>query len=326
VITAERSEFVGEVLDRRYRILRRIGLGGTGVVFVATPIRGDGFVAVKMLRRAYASHRDIIRRMRREAEVARAVRHPGIVPVIDEGTLYDGSPYLVMPKMNGESLLRLIRQNGRLEPSETAAMAVRVCEILHAAHAAGYTHRDVKPEHILLDRDETGALQVYLLDFGVCASRAGAEEDHSAEMGKVFGTPSYVSPEQAAGRPDVDGRADLFSLGVVMFEALTGRVPFMELPVSKLLLRIIKNDAPRVSSSFPGIDPALDELVARLLSRNPLQRPRSAERVARMLAPFAGNQGSAEARLMERFERGGLRQNAAPTVRRRVPAPVMAAA
>jgi serine/threonine-protein kinase len=290
----ERGELRGQVLDGRYRIGRRIGLGGTGVVFEATCTQSGGSFAVKTLRPCYVNHPDLGRRLRREAEVARRVRHPGVTPVLDEGTLEDGSPFIVMPLLTGESLNKVLLRMNHLPASVVAALAGRVAAILHSAHCVGYVHRDVKPEHVLLDRSPSGELLVYLLDFGVCASREAPDDERQREKGKVFGTPSYVSPEQAAGECDVDGRADLFGLGILMFEALSGRLPFFGANVAKLLVRIIREDAPRLSELVPGIDPTIDHIVARLLARDPEDRFPSARALARALLPLIGERGEAE--------------------------------
>jgi serine/threonine-protein kinase len=293
----ERGELRGQVIDGRYRIVRRIGLGGTGVVFEAQPMRGGDHVALKTLRPCFISHPDLGRRLQREGEVARRVRHPGIVPVTDEGTLLDGSPYLVMPLLRGESMSRILLRAGSLSIETVAVLATRTAAILHSAHCAGYVHRDVKPEHVLLDIAPGGELLVSLLDFGVCSSKDAPSDERLREKGKVFGTPSYVSPEQAAGEHDIDARADLFSLGVVMFEALAGKLPFTASSVSKLLVRIIREEAPRLREVLPHVDPAISDIVARLLARDPHDRFPSARALARALAPHVGERVQAEARV-----------------------------
>ncbi len=317
--TNERSELCGQVIDGRYKIVRRIGIGGTGVVFEANCTFDGSKVAIKTLRPCFLHHIDLGTRLRREAEVSKRVAHPGVIKALDEGTLYDGSPYIVMPLMYGESLSRILLRMNELPQLEVAALTSRVATILHSAHVAGYVHRDVKPEHILLNRSATGELTVHLLDFGVCASATASEEEKKRECGKVFGTPSYVSPEQASGLANVDGRADLFSLGIVMFEALSGRVPFSGSTVSKLLLRIIRDDAPRVSDVVDGIDPNLDMIVSRLLARDPKNRLPSARALSRALAPLMGDRRPVERGLAEMLNETSRVLDTAPTVRCTVP-------
>lgn len=316
----ERGDLCGTTLDGRYELRRRIGVGGTGVVFEARSLRDGTALAIKTLRPCYVNHIDLGTRLRREAEVARRVAHPGIVRVLDEGTLEDGSPYLVMPLLGGESLARWLSRGRRVNPLELAAICTRVAAILHSAHAAGYVHRDVKPEHILLDRTPLGELSVQLLDFGVCASQTAPADEKARENGRVFGTPSYVSPEQASGESNVDGRADLFSLGVVMFEVLCGRLPFSGATVSKLLLRIIREPAPRLSELRPDIEPGLELIVARLLARDRSERLPSARALSRALAPYLIQRTLIERRLASAVSARVLDTDRAVTERSAAPA------
>ena len=226
----ERAELRGRVLDGRYCIGEVLGIGGTAVAFEAVRLVDGENLVVKVLRPTFVDNPDLVRRLKREGEVARTVVHPSIVTVYDEGILSgfegaDGSPYIVMERIRGECMQRLLRRTGVLSPDIVGAIAMRVATILHASHQHGYIHRDVKPEHIFMDRADDGSLRIRLLDFGVCASARAPRDEREREQGRVFGTPSYVSPEQASGNPDVDGRADIFGLGIVMFEAKTRPAP-----------------------------------------------------------------------------------------------------
>ncbi|MBN1653313.1 MAG: serine/threonine protein kinase [Deltaproteobacteria bacterium] len=325
-MAGERLELCGKTLDGKYRILRRIGLGGSGIVFEATCISDDAIVAIKMLRPEFIRNFDLDNRLRREAEVSRRVRHPGIIPVIDQGTLLDGSSYIVMRRMYGESMSRLLLRVGELRPDHVIAITLRLATILHSVHCAGYIHRDIKPEHILLNRSANGDLLVYLLDFGVCASSYLSEKEKEREFGKVFGTPTYVSPEQASGNPDVDGRSDLFSLGVVLFEALTGRLPFAGVSIPKLLLSIVRKDAPRLRFVNPKIEPALDDIVASLLAREPEARLPSARVLSRALKPMALTRRQSEREVAAQLHVTSHISDFAPTVRCRIPIARMKAA
>ena len=293
----ERSELRDSVLEGRYRVGACIGVGGTGIVFETTRLVDRASLVVKTLRPTFAHNPDLIRRVHREAEVTRRVHHPGLVPILDVGHLTDGSPYLVMRRMGAESLKRYLRRRGTLEVAEVAVIVQRVAAILHLVHQAGYVHRDIKPEHVLLDRGPEGNLSVSLLDFGVCASDTADEEEKERERGRVFGTPCYVSPEQASGDPYVDGRADIFGLGITMFEMLTGCVPFHGSTVTHLLRRIIREDAPRVGLIAPTVDLRMDTLVAQCLARPRDARPYGARALARALAPFVGDRAAVEGRL-----------------------------
>lgn len=311
----EREELRGTILDDRYRVGEILGIGGTAVVFEARRLDDGLGVVVKTLRPSLVDNPDLVRRLRREAEVARTVLHAGIVSVLDEGTLEDASPYVVLERVRGECLARLLRRVVLLEPELVGLVAIRVAAILHAAHAHGYVHRDVKPEHIVFDRDPSGGLRVRLLDFGVCASERAPADEKQREVGRVFGTPSYVSPEQAAGDPDVDARADVFGLGVVMFEAITGRLPFTGSNVANLLRRIIREDAPRAGLLRHDLDFAWDECLARALARAPEDRFPSMRALARAIAPLVGDRRAVEAKLLALLDARSSATDAVPTRR-----------
>jgi serine/threonine-protein kinase len=285
-VSNERSELRGLLLDGRYRIGSAIGMGGTGIVFEAERLATLERVVIKMLRPTHTGNPDLMSRVRREVEVARRVFHPGIVPVIDHGTLPDGSPYLVMKLMRSESLSSYLRRCGALSAPQVSVIMARLASILHSVHRHGYVHRDIKPEHILLNRGGYGELDVHLLDFGVCAADTAPADERARERGRVYGTPSYASPEQASGNPFVDARADLFGVGITMFEALTGKLPFTGPDVTAVLRRIIREDAPRVKHLSPQVDDEMDGLIAKLLSRRPAARPPSARALMRALDPW----------------------------------------
>ncbi len=310
----ERSELYGAVIAGRYRLGRPLGIGGTSVVFEAERLSDGASVVVKALRDTFAFHAELIRRLKREAEVARTVSHPGIVPVLDQGILEDGSPFLVLERLTGECIARFLHRRGPLPPPYVAVIGIRAAAILHAAHAQGYVHRDVKPEHIVLDRTADGYLDVRILDFGVCASSRASEEERESERGRVYGTPAYVSPEQAAGKPDLDARADVFALGTTMFEALTGRAPFNGPNVANVLRRIIREDAPRVGLLLPELDLRFDDVVSRALARKPADRFPSARALARALLPLAGDRRRTESELARLVRGRGPRPQLADTI------------
>jgi len=287
MVCMQRRELVGAVLDDRYCVRAPIGVGGSGAVFEAERLVDGKLFAIKVLQRDAAEHPDLVRRLRREAEVGRALHHPGIARCIDQGELHDGSPYLVMERLHGESLLHLLSRVSQLSLAQACLIGSRVASILHTVHARGYVHRDVKSEHVWLARLPSGGLSVHLLDFGVCLSPFGAGEHLLRERGRVFGTPGYISPEQARGDDSIDGRSDLFALGVVMFEALSGERPFRGENAAILLRRVLEQRAPDLRSVRPDITPETAAAIARLLAPDAAQRPsnaRAAERSLRALA------------------------------------------
>jgi len=289
----DRADLIGRVVGGHYHVLSRLGGGGTGLVFDALCTQSGEAVALKTLRPSLIRHVDLSTRLRREYEVAKRVLHPGLVRFVGEGSLPDGSPYLAMKLLRGASLAEVLARYERLSTGIVTMLASRVASILHSAHTAGYVHRDVKPEHIYLSRTPQGGLRVHLLDFGVCYSEQADPDEKRREAGRVFGTPRYVSPEQASGELCVDGRADLFGLGVVMFEALTGKVAFAAPSVAKLLLRIVREDAPR-AGDLVHMEARLDGILAKLLMRDKRERMPTARALSRALLPYAGMRSRAE--------------------------------
>lgn len=313
----ERAELIGLTLDDKYHLGKKVGIGGTGVVFAAERLEDGEQMVVKVMRPMYAENVDLRRRLRREREVFERVDHPGLVPVYDHGSLPDGSPYIVLKRVYAESLSCLLLREGRLPSDEVAALSMRVSSILQSVHERGYVHRDVKPEHILMSPNSRGGLEVILLDFGVCAAETAPVDEKRRERGRVFGTPAYVSPEQASGDPDVDARADVFGLGVVMFEALAGRVPFTARDITSLLKRIIREDAPRVGLIRNDISVELDAVVARALSREKNQRFYSVRALSRALAEHTKDRWQSERSLLARIDRASASEpNLSPTLSR----------
>ncbi len=280
-----RKELWGVLLDGLYRLGEPVGTGATGVVLRAVRETDGRELVVKVLKASLAHRGDLALRLRREAEAARAIRHPGVVACLDEGTLEDGSPYLVFERLHGESLLRLVRRRGPLPVNQAIAVLRRATRILAAIHAAGYVHRDLKSEHIWLSV-ERGALHVSVLDFGVCQPPQG-DLSGSPLACQVLGTPGYLAPEQAAPSGPVTARADLYGLGATLFEALTGRPPFAGPHPGRLLRRVLSEDAELVGHLRADVPRNLERLIQRLLAREPDQRPFNTRLVERALAAAA---------------------------------------
>jgi serine/threonine-protein kinase len=203
-----------------------MGSGATGVIYEAVRISDGMPVAIKLLRAAAAHEAVASDRLRREAEALGLSWHPNVVEVIDHGHLADGTAYLVMELLHGESLATRLRSKGRLTPRDLLPVAMQVCDALAAVHAAGVVHRDLKPSNIYLavDRDDpAGSERVKLLDFGI--ARVEWEETRITNTGGPLGTPGYMSPEQETGSGEIDARSDVFALGAVLYECLVGEPP-----------------------------------------------------------------------------------------------------
>jgi len=246
------STLVGTSLNGRYRLEARIGAGGMSTVYRATDQTLERQVAVKLMNREVAGDSDLLERFRREARAVAQLSHPHIVGVIDAGE-DDSRPYIVFEYVEGETLKERIRRLGRLPVNEAVAYAIEIARALGAAHARHIVHRDVKPQNVLID--EEGSAKV--TDFGIARTM---EEDGLTADGRVIGTTDYVSPEQALGRP-VTGQSDLYSLGVVLYEMLTGEVPFSGENQVAVAMKHVRDELPDVQFKRQEISAALASIV-----------------------------------------------------------------
>ncbi len=252
---------VGERLAG-YLIDELIGRGGMSHVYRARDERLERNVALKVLGRRYAADADLRERLLRESRLAASLDHQNVVPVYDAGEA-DGRLYLAMGYVEGSDLRARLRREGVLEPATAVAIAEQVAFALDAAHAKGLVHRDVKPSHVLID--ERG--HCYLADFGLMQSPSIS----GPFDGRLLGTVDYVAPEQIRGDP-VDGRADVYALGCVMFECLTGEAPFRRPSEVATIFAHLDEPPPRASESRPGLPAALDPGLARALAKDPGER------------------------------------------------------
>ncbi|ABG05212.1 serine/threonine protein kinase [Rubrobacter xylanophilus DSM 9941] len=256
------------VLGNRYRILRTLGKGGMGRVYLAHDEVLDREVALKVLYRDLAEHEDFVERFKREARSAASLSHPNIVSVHDLGVTGDGSHFIAMEYVSGGTLEYLLKREGFLPPERARRIAAQIASALGAAHERGVIHRDVKPQNVLL----TGSGDAKVADFGI--ARAAALTTLTG-TGFVLGTARYISPEQARGEP-VGPPSDLYSLGIVLYEMLTGEVPFdAETPIGLAMKHM--SDVPRPpKEANPAVPDDLNDLVMRLLSKAPEERPKDA--------------------------------------------------
>jgi eukaryotic-like serine/threonine-protein kinase len=265
---------VGQVLDGRYRILREIGQGGMGAVCEAVHLGTDRLVAVKViLNQELARNEQAIERFQREAKAAGRIDTQHIGQVLDTGI--DRAldmPYLVMELLNGEDLSQLLKRTGPLAPELALRIAAQACVGLGKAHEAGVVHRDIKPANVFLARRDRGEVVVKLLDFGVAKVKLdtglGAEEGAKelTRTGFVLGSPLYMSPEQAKGLKTLDGRTDLWSLGITLYRALAGKTPFQQLDtIGQLILAICTQTAPPIQDIAPWVPAEVAALLHRAL-------------------------------------------------------------
>jgi serine/threonine-protein kinase len=272
----------------RYVIKKILGEGGMGTVYEAEHLGLGRMVAVKVLNATQAKKVVAVKRFEQEARAAGAIGHPNICEVYDMGTLPDGCPFLVMEKLDGETLADRIATHGGLPVAEVLDIMIQVASGLEAAHDRGVLHRDIKPENVFLAK-RVGALDIAkLLDFGVSkfvrGNPAGEEELNLTRTGMVMGTPYYMSPEQARGERNLDARVDIYACGVVLYEALTGKRPFVAPNYNALLLQII-TVAPRRMADLRGdVPPAVEAVVMRAMARSKVDRPETAAMLRRELS------------------------------------------
>ena len=261
------------VIDGRYRVLNRLGSGGMADVYCAEDEQLGRKVAVKLLYRRFAEDDEFVERFRREASSAAGLQHPNIVGVFDRGE-WDGTYYIAMEYLKGHTLKQLVREHGAMPPDLAVDITIQVLRAAKFAHKRGVVHRDIKPHNVILD--EEGRAKV--TDFGI--ARAGASD--MTETGSIMGTAQYLSPEQAQGQP-VSPRSDLYSIGVMLYELLTGQVPFdAESPVT-IALKHVSEDPVPPSQLNPAVSPALDAVVLRSLEKDPAQRFADADEFAAAL-------------------------------------------
>jgi serine/threonine-protein kinase len=280
----------GEVFAGRYRIDGVLGAGGMGAVYAATHVATKRVVALKVILSGITAPEAVVR-FEREAEVAGQLDTRHAVQVLDAGVA-DGTPFLVMELLRGSDLAKLVADHGPLAPRLALAIASQAAAGLARAHERGVVHRDIKSANLFLARADDDEVVVKLLDFGIAklrAPRQGAAEHALTRTGAMIGSPLYMSPEQALGEREIDHRADLFSLGVALYEMLAGAAPFHHLAsIARLMVAILNEDAPPLATRAPWVDARVAAIVARLLSRDREARFQSAAELRATLLPLCG--------------------------------------
>ena len=285
---------VGDVLAKKYRLERLVGEGGTGVVVAARHLQLERVVAIKFLRTALASD-EIRTRFEREARAIGQIESEHVVLVLDVGSLDDYSPYMVMEYLEGRDLARTLKEDGPLSIEDSVDCMLQVCEALDQAHAHGIVHRDLKPANLFLTRREDGGPHIKVVDFGISKildpkllqGDRGPKEMTNAFS--VLGSPRYMAPEQLRNSKDVDGRADLWSIGAVMFQLVTGKYAFDADNNIHASLAVLTKEAPLLRQHAPHAPPELEAIVNKCLSKDRNSRFQSAAELADALRPLASD-------------------------------------
>ncbi len=281
---------VGMVLQDRYRIVRKIGDGGMGAVYEGEHLTIKRRVAIKVLHAQFATNPEIVARFHREAQAATAIGHPNIVEVTDMGRFEDGTSYMVLEYLEGRDWAHDIKQQGPQALGKCVHIISQVCDALEAAHQKGIVHRDLKPENVFLVpfRDDPNFAKV--LDFGISKVMDDAVADRSlTQTGTALGTPYYMAPEQCQGKKDVDPRADIYSLGVMLFQALTAQYPFDDESYPMLVLKICTEAPPSLTRYRPDVPVEVEHIVNRMLAKHRDHRFARCAEVKAALAPFAAH-------------------------------------
>jgi serine/threonine protein kinase len=276
---------IDDVIDGKYRLVKLLGQGGMGTVFVAEHLVLGKKVAIKFLHTQYADSQEAIKRFYREAQAAAAVGHEGIVEVHDIGTSEDGSPFLVMEILHGESLFEIITRQGRIDVDAAIEIAVQASSALIAVHKQGIIHRDLKPENLFVCYKPDGSELVKILDFGVSKVTAAKAGARLTQTGVVLGTAYYMSPEQARGRRDVDHGVDIWAMGVILYEMLTGHLPFNGENYNEVLVRLLEGDFIPPRTLNPEIPIEIEAIVLKAMASSQEKRyPRMVDFLHDLLA------------------------------------------
>ncbi|MDI1448411.1 serine/threonine protein kinase [Polyangium sp. 6x1] len=273
----------GRVLSTRYRLVRPLGQGSQGAVWIADHLALNTEVAVKLIDPELAKREDAVERFKREATAAAQLRSAHVVQILDHG-IDEGQPFIVMELLDGEDLFERLNKRGRLSLRETSKVITQVCRALARAHAAGIVHRDLKPENVFLCNNEDDEV-VKVLDFGVAKVTDPAKATmQRTNVGTLIGTPHYMSPEQVKGISEIDYRTDLWAIGVIAYQCVVGELPFDSEGVGDLLIKISVAEPPVPSKVWKGVPPQFDTWFAKACDKDPNKRFQSARELAEALA------------------------------------------
>jgi serine/threonine-protein kinase len=282
------TDYSGQVLDGKYRLTSLLGKGGMGSVYRGQHVVIGKLVAVKFLHAEFAGSEEVVKRFYREAQAAAAIGHDGIIDVMDVGIAPSGEPYLVMEFLEGESLADLLVRAGPLDVGAAVGIFEPALQALHAAHAKNIVHRDLKPENIFLQHREGAPPRVKLIDFGISKITAGPDGEKLTQTGSVMGTPAYMSPEQARGSTELDHRADIYSMGVILYEMLTGKLPFEGENFTEIIISILTQEPIPPREAHAEFPPEAEAVLLRSLVKDPAGRYSNALEFAEALKGLSG--------------------------------------
>jgi serine/threonine-protein kinase len=276
----------GDLLAGKFRVERVLGAGGMGVVVVARHTQLDQRVAIKFLLQEVLSNPEAVGRFAREAKAAAVIKSEHVARVIDVSTLENGAPYIVMEYLEGKDLSALLEEHGPLPPWDAVDYVLQALEALCEAHLAGIIHRDLKPANMFLTHRADGSPLIKILDFGISKINAPGEQAMT-QTASMLGSPLYMAPEQMRASKAVDQRADIWSMGVILYQLMTGDTPFMSESLPMLVSSVMYEPAPPPSRRRQGIPPGLDAVVLRCIEKEPEKRFQNVGELAVALVPYA---------------------------------------
>ena len=291
VTIPETYRLVGDTIDGKYKLEERIGEGGMGAVYRGTHLAIGRKIAVKVLHADIQSHEEVVFRFQNEARLAASIGHRNIVDIIDMGKYLGKYHFIVMEFLEGEDLFSVIRRRETLRRDEAIDLAIQVLNGLKAVHKKGIIHRDLKPENIFISGGMDEEKTVKILDFGVSrlADKEKKKNVRITRTGMVFGTPRYMSPEQAKASEKHDHRADLYSVGAMLYEMLCGFPPFPTENYNELMVEILTKNPPFISEIEPAISPALEKVVMKSIAKSPDDRYQDASGFIEAISPFSSS-------------------------------------
>jgi serine/threonine-protein kinase len=313
---------LGEVVAGKYALQRIVGAGGMGVVVGAMHVQLDQRVAIKFMSPLLSSNRDSVERFMREARLAARIQCEHVVRIFDVAALDDGTPYIVMEFLQGEDLGARLRRQGRFHVGDAVDVVLQAGEAMAEAHVDGVVHRDLKPGNLFVCERPDGSPLVKVLDFGISkiVRRTGGGTERGSQLTGphvLLGSPLYCSPEQLRASTTVDARSDIWALGAILYELVSGTPPFRGATLLEISTNVIHRSPPPLSASRPQVPRELDDVVARCLAKSPDDRFASVAEMARALAPFAPGRALIS---VERIE--SVIRRSAPTADATCPPPV----